>query len=296
MVFAVVDYGQEQGRLACFLRYQKTPHGFKKLSTEQANEILKHSYPDYVFYSEVRDTWFHGVRLENVVKHYQPRQRLQDLFSQRRTEGDLVIKDLIELCSCFKKHGCDLSNVGVTGSILIDAQQETSDIDLVIYQRKSFIKWQQLVSEGLLQTLDPAHWQDAYQRRGCTIDFDQYFWHEQRKNNKGMVNSRKFDLSLVQPSSSLVLQHYQKRGAISLVTKVIEDTYIFDYPAVYVLDHPDIRHAVSYTATYSGQAKKGETVKIVGQLEAAQFGNKRVVVGSDREAKGECILVTQQEN
>jgi predicted nucleotidyltransferase len=48
---------------------------------------------------------------------------------------------------------------------------------------------------------------------------------------------------------------------------------------------------VCFTATYNGQAFNAEQVAIAGQLEQDQFGVKRVVVGSNREALGEYIKV-----
>ena len=68
-------------------------------------------------------------------------------------------------------------------------------------------------------------------------------------------------------------------------------TYAFDYPAEFKLDHEEITHVVCFTATYTGQAIKGELIEIAGQVEQASDGLKRIVVGSSREALGEYIKV-----
>ncbi|MEY3107605.1 MAG: hypothetical protein RIT35_1783, partial [Pseudomonadota bacterium] len=45
------------------------------------------------------------------------------------------------------------------------------------------------------------------------------------------------------------------------------------------------------SATYTGQAVKGETVEVSGLVEQTKEGLKRIVVGSSREAPGEYIKV-----
>lgn len=89
---------------------------------------------------------------------------------------------------------------GVTGSLLI-VQRQSSDIDLVCYQKSVFHQCRQaiqaLIAQGYLHDLSTDDWQEAYQRRDCTLSFEDYVWHERRKYNKAMINGRKFDISLI---------------------------------------------------------------------------------------------------
>jgi predicted nucleotidyltransferase len=84
---------------------------------------------------------------------------------------------------------------------------------------------------------------------------------------------------------------YQKCGAITLQCTVIDDTHAFDYPAEFKIDHEQFDSVVCFTATYTGQAIKGETVEVSGVVEQTRQGIKRIVVGSSREAHGEYIKV-----
>jgi len=86
---------------------------------------------------------------------------------------------------------------------------------------------------------------------------------------------------------------YQKIGPINLQCQVIDDTYGFDYPAEFKIDHEHIDSIISFTATYTGQALRGETVQVSGMLEQSSQGRKRIIVGSSREARGEFIKVVQ---
>ncbi len=294
LVFAVVAQNLEQNKVLCFLRYVRGKTGQKKYVTEEANLFLQQHYPDYLHYSPVLDAHLHAVSVNRIISHHQPKQRLQAILHAE--QADEVEHDLIALCRLLQTHGLDLTHCGVTGSLLIGAQQHSSDIDLVCYERGVFQYCRELVRELIArQTLQDLHeqdWQDSYQRRDCDLSFADYVWHEQRKFNKALINGRKFDVSLINPCASPSTR-YQKCGAITLQAQVIDDTAAFDYPAEFKLNHPHIDSVVSFTATYTGQAVKGETVEVSGLVEQNSQGVKRIVVGSSREAHGEYIKVMQ---
>jgi uncharacterized protein len=303
LMFAVVHKGLEQvggeDKALCFLRYiqvnykEKQSRHWQKLNTDAANEFLKVNHPEYLHYSVALDAHLHAVAVNRIVNYHQPRQRLLQLVNQQQL--DPVEQDCFDLCQMLKPAGVDLAYVGVTGSLLIGAQKATSDVDLVIYDRQTFhharALMAKLIETGELSGLTEADWREAYKRRGCALTFDEYVWHEQRKYNKGMINRRKFDLGLLTLENSTGSGVYRKSGAINLEAKVTESSYSFDYPAVYNIDHDTIGTVVCFIATYTGQAVVGETVEIAGLLEQADDGEKRIVVGSSREAPGEYIKV-----
>lgn len=293
LVFAVVVSSIEENKVLCFLRYAKQHNGWHKLDTDKANTLLKQQHGGYLHYSKLLDAHLHAVAVENIVKHHQPRLRLQEIMQANL--HDAIENDLLQLGNLLRNQGLDLSQIGVTGSILIGAQKHTSDIDLVCYDRKLFHQCRDivasLINKGRLQKLNAGDWQEAYGRRACALSFDEYVWHEQRKHNKAMINGRKFDLSLIDAKMPTgPIKKHQKSGAIILRCKVLDDSRGFDYPAEFALDHAHIRSVVSFTATYTGQALRGETVEISGMLENSPQG-QRIVVGANREADGEYIKV-----
>jgi predicted nucleotidyltransferase len=139
--------------------------------------------------------------------------------------------------------------------------------------------------------LDETLWRDAYERRGCSLRFDEYRWHEARKYNKAAIDQTKFDISLLTPEGWQDLLRYRKLHNATLQVEIADDGQSFDYPARYILDHPAVKEAVSYTATYVGQAVQGERVEIQGQMEVSSIGHLRMVIGSNREAFDEYIKV-----
>lgn len=293
LVFAVVEQGLEDGKALCFLRYVLEPSGWKKVGTEQANHLLQQQYPDYLHYSPVLDAYLHAVDVGRIIRHHQPRQRLQQIMQDPL--HDAVERDLFLLCELFGRHGLDLAQAGVTGSVLIGVQNPDSDIDLVCYGREIFHRSRaiarKLTEQGHLQVLNDRDWRQSFDRRSCALSFDDYVWHERRKGNKAVINGRKFDLNFIDCCASPETMTYQKCGAITVQCRVIDDTRAFDYPAEFKINHDEIDSVVSFTATYTGQAVSGEMIEVSGVLERSEQGVQRIVVGSSREAHGEYIKV-----
>jgi uncharacterized protein len=293
LIFAVVEQGLEDGKALCFLRYALEPSGWKKVATELANQLLQQQYSDYLHYSPILDAHLHSVAIDQIVKHYQPKHRLQQIMQSSR--HDSVEWDLFQLCELFGQHGLDLAQTGVTGSILIGVQNPDSDMDLICYGREIFHQCRaltrKLIGLGHIQDLNNQDWQQSYQRRSCDLSFDEYVWHERRKGNKAVINGRKFDLNFIDCCASSEAVSYQKCGRITLQCRVIDDTHGYDYPAEFKIDHQQIKSIVSFTATYTGQAVTGEMVEVSGVLEQSEQGVRRIVVGSSREAHGEYIKV-----
>jgi len=291
LYFAVIKGGIENGKILACLRYIFKNGGWKKFDTLTGNEFLQQHYPHYLYHSALIDARVHGVEVENIVTHYQPQKRLQELL--HNSPKDAVLTDLMTLCQLFSANGLEVAQIGITGSLLIGAQNDSSDIDLVFYQRDHFNQARQLVAqliaENKLHPLNYAQWQQTFIRRHCELSFDDYLWHERRKNNKVLINKRKVDLTLSQLTTDS--KTYIKQGKISLKTKITNDKYSFDYPAKFLIDHPNINAVICFTATYSGQAQTGEWVEVSGKLEKAEDGYQQIIIGADREAKGEFIRV-----
>lgn len=293
LLFAVVDPRPEQGKVLCFLRYVNEGGVWRKKATEEANAFLHRHHSDYLHYSGTLDAHLHAVAANRIVRHHQPKQRLHKLMQADR--HDAVERDLFQLGDLLRRQGLDLSDVGVTGSLLVGVQRESSDIDLVCYGRDAFHRCRAmvrgLIGQGRLQPLGEGDWRESYRRRACSLSYDDYVWHERRKFNKAMVNGRKFDLSLVERAESGKPEVYKKIGPITLMCRVVDDVHAFDYPAVYKTDNATIGAIVCFTATYIGQAVSGEIVEVSGMLEETGDGVRHIVVGSSREAHGEHIRV-----
>ncbi|MSR16337.1 MAG: hypothetical protein EXR89_00825 [Methylococcaceae bacterium] len=297
LLFAVVTEGLESGKVRCFLRYVRHKNGqWHKVQTDEANDLLAKNHPDYCFHSSEFDAFLHAVSIQKIITHHRPKNRLTQLLA--KSPNDEIENDCVNLCRLFEQTGIDLNHFGVTGSLLIKQQKASSDIDLVCDNLTTFHQCRlavlQLSLTGDLGLLSEQDWQNSYERRDCDLSFDDYVWHECRKSNKGLINGRKFDLSLVEDGKSKAardVKTYKKLGAAVLQATVSNDVRAFCYPAEFEIAHSTIQSVVCFTATYVGQAVIGEAIEISGQLEQDECGNQRLVVGSTREARGEYIKV-----
>ncbi len=296
LVFAVVSYQPHEGKVGCFLRYVSNSDAWEKIDTEQANQLLRQSYPEYLYQSPQFDAMFHAVAVKDIVEHHRPEARLQSVL--QREPRDNIEHKLQQLIPILVRFGVNCDFLGLTGSMLINQQRSTSDIDLVVFGREAFQKTRQALKSAVLSgdidDLDLTLMKDNFQRRAAELSFEEFSWHEYRKHNKASIDGTKFDIGMVCLSSEIQhdAEQYQKQGMRTITTKVVDDLRAFDFPAVYLVDDTLTPEVLSFTHTYVGQAKKGELIEVSGAVECnIATGKCRLIVGSTREAEGEYIKV-----
>lgn len=295
LFFAVVSDTIESDRVLTFLRYKKNNNVLKKIETGEAEKLIKSHYPEFIFHSQYADIELHGIPVGSIEHIYRPEETIIKLLAL--SEPDLKQQDAISIINLLINSGVEKKSLGVTGSIMLNIHNQNSDVDMVVYDRANFFKVRELIkqktSSGELKKLNRELWQDAYQRRGCAIDFEEYFEHEIKKYNKCLSGNTKVDISMIPAQSEKISESgiYKKLGKEKIVAQVIDDTFAYDFPARFYIGHDSVKEIVVYTATYVGQAKKGDKVEVTGFVEEDKDGNKRLVVGTSREAKGEYIRV-----
>jgi uncharacterized protein len=295
LFFAVVSEYQEEDRALTWLRYVKDDSGMKKVGTEQAAKIISENYPEFVYYSKYADIELHGIPLDSIDRVHRPDQAVIDLL--KLDNPNTVEQDAIQIINLMLNAGVKREALGITGSILLGTHNEKSDIDMIVYGREQFFEVRELAKQfltsGQLTSLDETMWRDAYERRGCELSFDEYKKYELKKYNKFISGTTKVDISLVTENYERVYENgpYKKIERDKIIAEVIEDTYAYDFPARYFIEHENFNEVVSYTATYIGQAVKGDKIEVAGYVEQGVDGKRRLLVGTNREATGEYIRV-----
>ncbi|MEI7857061.1 MAG: nucleotidyltransferase domain-containing protein [Methanomicrobiales archaeon] len=284
-IYAVSTYDNAD-TIGCVLRYVPDVDGerlhasgtrYKKYDFEDAYAFIARHKPQYagllqrIPYSDVTRVWKPDEELANIAHRHPRVQRLVDLL------------------------GLPAGTVGCTGSLLCGLENESSDIDMVVYGRHWFTA-QALVRQGIIdgkvEGLSPDMWKKVYEKRKPEISYDQFVVHEQRKWNRGQVEGTYFDILFTRSYDELKGAPLTKGTVIGRQTieaKVLDASLSFDNPAIYSIEHESVSRVLSFTHTYSGQALPGETIEACGVLE--QHGNERwLVVGTSREAPGEYIV------
>jgi predicted nucleotidyltransferase len=284
-LYAVSTYDNYE-KVGCVLRYvpdekgeRVNPSGtrYKKFDFEEAYAFIAENKPHYsnlVQRVPLRD-------IKNVLK--------PDVEIPRIARKHVRVKQLLDLFR-FPQ-----GTVGCTGSLLCELEDETSDIDMVVYGKHWFFA-QDLVRlgilDGTLEGLSPDMWKKVYEKRKPEITYDQFVLHELRKWNRGQIDGTYFDILYTRSYDELKSVPTGRGtviGKMEIDAKVTNASLAFDSPAVYEVEHESVSRVLSFTHTYSGQALAGEIIETSGICE--QHGNDYwLVVGTTREARGEYIV------
>ena len=297
LIFAVVSYQDQDRKVGCFLRYIRQAGQCRKVNTIEANSLIEKNYPQYLYHSQQFDAYFHAVMPKAIIDHHLPEVGLQKLLHSSPNDG--LEEKLQKLITILRQCNINDKFLGVTGSMLLGEQAETSDIDIVAYGQGTFHQLRkvvkQQVSNGKLSLLDNDLMHENFERRAGALSFEEFAWHENRKFNKAVIKGSKFDIGMVCIKEDTIesnLREFEKRGRITLRAKVTDDALAFDFPARYRIDNKLISEVVVYTHTYVGQAQLGESIEVSGTVECEISTEKcRLIVGSSREAVGEYIKV-----
>ena len=286
LYFSILGYKNKE-YAKCFLRYIPDERGdrvkdgerFRKLIHEEAIRYAKKTkisyYNDGIF----------KVPLKEIDEVFKPEERLDQA---------LKYKEVRRVVEFFK----DLprTHMGVTGSRLIGLIGEESDVDFVMYGKWWFEgrkKIEKGIERGEISEPDESTWDFIYKKRKVNIPYTLFLIHERRKYHRAFIGNTYFDLLYVRDYSELDRDIPEDKGIklrkATITAKVTDDSYVFDYPAYYKIDHDEIKAVLSFTHTYIGQGFKNEKIEVRGDVELIN-GDKYIVVGSKREVEDEYIL------
>lgn len=284
-LYAVSTYDNDE-TIGTVLRYVPEPDGkrihpsgrrYTKYDFEEAYAHVAQYKPQYA-------GLLHRIPYADVRKVYKPDREIGRIAATHPR-----VKKLLDLFALPQ------GTVGCTGSLLCQLDDATSDIDMVVYGRHWFTA-QSLVEQGIrdgtIEGLSEEMWRKVYEKRRPEISYDWFVLHEKRKFNRGQVEGTYFDILFTRSYDEIRSVPTGKGtilGKMTIEAAVTDASLAFDNPAVYLVDHDTISRVLSFTHTYSGQARAGETIEACGVCE--QHGDEYwLVVGTTREARGEYII------
>jgi len=284
-IYAVSTYDNSE-KIGCVLRYvpdtrgeRVSPSGtrYKKYDFEDAYAFIARHKPQYsdlvqrIPHQDVKRILKPELEISHIADNHPRVQKLLDLF------------------------GLPAGTIGCTGSLLCELENETSDIDMVVYGKHWFTAQEQVrqgILKGNIDELSPEMWHRVYEKRKPEITYDQFVLHELRKWNRGQIEGTYFDILYTRSYDNLKSAPTGRGKIIGrrvIEAKVTDALLAFDSPAVYEVEHESVSRVLSFTHTYSGQAFAGETIEACGICE--QHDDELwLVVGTTREARGEYII------
>ncbi|MDD1673144.1 MAG: nucleotidyltransferase domain-containing protein [Methanomicrobiales archaeon] len=284
-LYAVSTYDNRE-RVGCVLRYIPHPEGervrtdgksYRKLDFEEAYTLIECSKPNYA-------NMVQRVPLEDVGRVYKPEEEILSVCTRNEK-----VRCLVDLFTLPK------GTFGCTGSFLCGLETPSSDIDLVVYGKSWFAAQKQLrecIEAGQINDLSLDMWRRVYTKREPAISFEVFVLHEKRKWNRGEIEGTYFDLLYTRSYEDLDMEPLIRGKVIDrrcIRARVTDASLAYDSPAIYKVEHEEITRVLSFTHTYSGQAKKGEIIEAKGVCE--EHGEEYwLVVGTSRIAPDEYII------
>lgn len=309
-IFAVCDYCHPKGGVRAILRYVPDSNGTRRKKNSNISYRKLDFDESYSLMKETKPKWIKDVAVvpeTEIKKVLKPRNAV---FRARKKPDEY--ETLNKIIRFFHAAGVPYNAMGVTGSVLAELNNSESDIDFIVYGKhwktaqsamksvnlnsflpqngkKSGIQTKQ--NDFGIQSLTDDMWRKVYKKRKSPLSFETFVRHESRKNNRGMADGIYFDILYVRSENEQKAPILRGRDMGLFVAEAIvsDDTYAFDSPAVYKINHPEYTEILSYTHAYAGQAVSGEKIRVSG-VEEKVGKTKRLVVGTSREPENEWIV------
>jgi predicted nucleotidyltransferase len=215
-----------------------------------------------------------------------PDKFLKNLRNKKHLDkSEQTAVELIDLIR--DSSGTNLTAIGISGSIMIGLQQNSSDIDLIVYGRLNSRNVRNSITESMnnvksLRQFNMSELEKLYHFRSLDskITFEKFVNHEKRKRFQGIFKDREFFIrylpNLTENVEKYGEKEYSSSGFIKVRARISDDSEAFFSPCSYKLENTividgvtvdDITEVASFRGRFCEQAKKGEDVIIQGKLE-----------------------------
>lgn len=311
-IFDVKGLVHPPERVVAFIRYVPDPTGDRRRNGETYRKVyplaeryrlLRQKYPHYLIFDPVFNEYLIEVPVELIRHHYDPRQRLIEL--QNRAGLDKVESQALELIELLKEESnIAWSKLGISGSVLVRLHRPTSDIDLIVYGRKSCLSvyetLRKLLTEkqGPLRPYDNEDLKRLYEARSkdTIMPLEDFLGIEKRRALQGKFRERDYYIRFVKDWSETGEHYgdvlYKSMGYAKIRAIIAEDSEAIFTPCRYGIRKVQvikgrkvapIKEVASFRGRFCEQAKLGERIEAQGKLEEVrkQDGDKyyRLLLG-----------------
>ncbi len=324
-LFCVVGPHHPDDRIIGYLKYVPDSEGmwqrrnkrFKRVmkaytipSLLRTFDVLKDSYPQYLFFSSVFSITITAVPKEFIVNHFRPEEKLGELFEEFNL--DALQENVVRFVSLLSKlSGVPPDHFGVTGSILLDIHNPTfSDMDITVYGvanshavrealTKAYLAGDSNIKRFEGEKLKKWYLSKTHDHPVSLAEANQIY---ERKWNIGTFHGTLFSVHPVMLEKEVTEKYgdktYRPDGPITMSAIVTDSRYSIFLPALYKVGRVDsnkelgieIEEVVTYEGLYDSLAEKGDVIEVRGKLEHVVDNltgkeYNRVLVGS-LEGKG----------
>jgi predicted nucleotidyltransferase len=319
LIFDVKGLVHPPGKVIAFLRYYPSETGKRErdgirydkvYSFDERYAVLKKMAASYVYFDDVFGSIMQGVPTKNIIHHHQPIVKLKEL-SAHQGELNKIEESSLRFCELLSESShMPLQRIGVTGSILVGLQTESSDIDVVVYGTDSCFSVYTAItslfsdSKSKLKPYTETELRRLYEFRSSDThtEWESFLKTEKRRRLQGTYRGRDYFLRFVKDWVEVQENYgdhtYVPLGKATIKATVIDDAESIFTPCVYRIskvqllreqygDKPPIDEVCSFRGRFCEIARKGENVTGRGKLELVNDKGgqvrARLVVGEDKE-------------
>jgi hypothetical protein len=295
-IFDVKGLVHPQNRAVAFIRYfpdekgkrrrNSTTYG-KVYSLSKRYTLLKKRFPQYLVYDCVFDETLCEVPLKDIVKRYDPIERLQELHNSEAISA--LETKAVKLAETLRKEAnIPWRAIGITGSILARLNTPSSDIDPIVYGSNNCRK----AHSALKRLLKDEH--SAFSRysrknlrtlfdfrsKDTITDFGDFIRTESRKAQQGKFMGTDYFVRFVKEWREIDETYgdvqYRNIGRAKIKATIADDSESIFTPCTYKIENAEviegtkcqsIREIVSFRGRFCEQAKIGEAVLAQGKVE-----------------------------
>jgi predicted nucleotidyltransferase len=265
---------------------------YYKFFFDQGLRFVQKNYQRYTIAYAPLQTRLVGVKQEDIKSTRNPQQKFQQLIVNQ--PDDLLLEDLQNIHATIKSNtGLSTGDFGVFGSLLHGFYHpEYSDLDLVVYGRKTLETLQQYLQQVYNEkdsrlknefesedSVQGKHW------RFKNYTAKEYVWHQQRKHIYALFRGKKrvvkAEFEPVKKWEEISNEYNPQHritweGWIKAQARITDDKDAAFMPSIYQIEplkkmnqtKPDnIKRVLSYVEEFRMQAKKDEIAIVEGNLE-----------------------------
>jgi len=193
---------------------------------ERFAEVMKHARR-YLWYDEAIGRVAMRVLSEDIMSILKAREAYARL--KKRGARSRVGEATLEMASMLESYGVSESNIGVSGSVSLGIERETSDIDLVVYGEKdgtlAYSVLSELRAKGATQPLSEDIIKRKYASIRGEISYSLFRRREASRVLQGMFNGVEYSIRLARTDSLPECRLYIPLGRVKGVYEVLDDRY-----------------------------------------------------------------------
>ncbi len=296
LIFDVKGLFHPPDRVVAYLRYFEDPAGdrvregktyAKVYSLSERDKMLESRYPQYIFFDQVFGEQLEGVPHRSVSKHYQPSRKVSEL-TRARCLDEIESQALRFVRFLSESSNVPLGEMGISGSILVGLHKMDSDIDAIVYGRRSCHAVHESLRRLMLEGDSPISAYGGkdlerlygFRSKDTRMPLEDFVRIERRKVSQGKFEGRDFFMRFLLDWDEVDEKYgdriYVPSGYARIKAKVEDDADSIFTPCRYAVSQvetlegtnaPSLSEIASFRGRFCEQAEKSEEVIAQGKVE-----------------------------